>query len=375
LENAMRALLLSLFVTVLLPATAAQAAPPVPPTAEPEVVGGEDADPGEDPWMAALVIDERYEPNPFAGLICGASFISPDTVVTAAHCVEGFPVQFLDIVTGSTNLVPTETERIEVRNVRIHPDRDWRTGMYDVAAVQLEHPPTGPVTPIDLVTPGDAALWEPGDMARFTGWGVDELGQPISRLQEAESPIVSDTDCRARYTGTYFHGRTMVCAGDTSPGADLVSPCYGDSGGPLTVLDGARPVLVGLVLGGFRCGDPNYPAIFTQVGALTAFLEPYLDPDSTPDAVRNLNASRRGPRHRNVVVTWTAPFFDGGTQINHYVVTMQPGNRWVVVGPDVRRLRFTNVPVNEELEITVSARNRLGRGVPASVTLAPLALP
>lgn len=367
----MRALLLSVFATlVLLPATAAQAAPPPPPThGDPEVVGGQPADPGEDPWMAALVVDDRIEPNPFAGLFCGASFISPDTVVTAAHCVEQFPVQFLDIVVGSTNLLPAEVERIDIRNIRVHPDRDWRTGMYDVAAIQLVHAPTVPVTPIDLVTPADAALWEPGDMARFTGWGVDELGQPISRLQEAESPIMADTDCRARYTGAYFHGRTMVCAGDVSPGADLVSPCYGDSGGPLTVLDGSRPVLIGLVLGGFRCGDPNYPAIFTQVSALTEFLTPYLDPDSVPEAVQDLEASRRGPQGRAAVVTWRAPLFDGGAPINHYVVTAQPGNRQYVIGGRARRLRIPQISPFLPLTVSVAARNTIGTGPASPVTL------
>ena len=259
LENVMRAIVLSLATALfaslatMIPA-GAQGAPPVPPAADTQVVGGQPADPGEDPWMAALVIHERYEPNPFAGLVCGASFISPDTLVTAAHCVEGVPPYALQVVAGSTNLVPAEVERLDVRNVRRHPDRTWSSARWDVAVVQLRRPPTVPVTPIDLVTPADAALWEPGDLARFTGWGVDERGQPISRLNEAEAPIVADGDCRARY-GPLFAGRSMVCAGDLGTGE--VSPCYGDSGGPLTVLDGGRPVLVGLVLGGYRCGDPN----------------------------------------------------------------------------------------------------------------------
>ena len=180
MKNPMRAFLLSLVAILgLLPVTAVQAdpLPPRPGHGDIEVVGGQDADPGEDPWMAALVIDPRFSPNPFAGLICGASFISPDTLVTAAHCVRDFPVQFLDIVAGSNNLIPAELERLDIRNVRIHPLNDPFTALYDVAAIQLVHPPSFPVTPIDLVTPADAALWEPGDMARFTGWGADETGR------------------------------------------------------------------------------------------------------------------------------------------------------------------------------------------------------
>jgi hypothetical protein len=89
----------------------------------------------------------------------------------------------------------------------------------------------------------------------------------------------------------------MVCVGDVGPGGSgETSPCYGDSGGPLTVLDGGRPVLIGLVLGGFRCGDPNYPAVFTEVASVRSFLVPYLDPDSVPRPVQGLDAVRRGPR-------------------------------------------------------------------------------
>jgi secreted trypsin-like serine protease len=370
----MRALLLSLIVTLgLLPATAVHAdpLPPRPGHGDIEVVGGQDADPGEDPWMAALVVDPRLTPNPFAGLICGASFISQDTLVTAAHCVRDFPVGLLDIVTGSNNLVPGELERLDIRNIRIHPLNDPFTALYDVAAIQLVQPPSVPVTPIDLVTPADAALWEPGDMARFTGWGADETNQPISRLQEAESPIVADTECRARYTGAFFHGRTMVCAGDISVGADLVSPCFGDSGGPLTVLDGSRPVLIGLVLGGLRCGDPNYPAIFSQVGAFTDFLEPYLDPDSVPLRVQDLRASRRGPEGRAAVVSWRAPLFDGGAPINHYIVTVQPGDRRYVTGGGARTLRIPHISPTGPVVISVAARNPIGEGPAASVTLRP----
>src|SRR5687768_1535809 len=108
----MRALLLSALVLVGLlgPAPVAAQTFPPPEHGPTEVIGGEPADPGEDPWMAALVLDERYTPNPFAGLMCGASFIPPDTVVTAGHCVDGAGPSDVDIVVGSNDLVPAEVE-------------------------------------------------------------------------------------------------------------------------------------------------------------------------------------------------------------------------------------------------------------------------
>ena len=372
----MRALLVSLVATLAVLSPTAVAAEPTP-QAQPEVIGGQPADPGEDPWMAALVIDQRYVSNPFAGLVCGASFISPDTLVTAAHCVLGFFPGELDVVAGSNNLVPTETERLEIRNIRVHPEHTFDSDLFDVAVIQLRRPPiTFTPTPIDLVSPDDADLWEVGDVARFTGWGVDERGQPISTLMEAEDPIVADPDCRALYTGQFFRGRTMVCVGETGPGGGTSSPCFGDSGGPLTVSDAGRPVLIGLVLGGFRCGDPNYPAIFTQVSAAVEFLEPYLDPDSVPEAVRNLHAARRGPDGRAIVATWNQPLFDGGTRIFRHTVEVSwrrldgdvVGRRFDI-GGDARRVRIPHVPGQLPVRVTITPTNAIGDGPPASVVV------
>jgi trypsin len=376
----MRALLVSILAAVGLLATTVAPAPaaPRPEAARPEVIGGQPADPGEDPWMAALVIHGRYEPNPFAGLVCGASFIAPDALVTAAHCVDGFPLSFLQVVAGSTDLLPSETERLDIRNIRIHPRNERRSALYDLAVIQLVRPPSFPVTPIDLVTPADAALWEPGDTARYTGWGVDGRGQPISQLQEAEDPILADTDCHTRYTSRFFRGTTMVCAGDVGPGGGTTSPCYGDSGGPLTVLDGGRPVLIGLVLGGLRCGDPNYPAVFTQVSAGTAFLRPYLDPDSAPRRVQDLEATRRGPQGRAIVARWRPPIFDGGARITHYAMTAQwqtprgATGRFALLGGRADRVRIPHVPAGVPVRLTIAAQNSVGRG-PARTVVVPAA--
>lgn len=179
-------------VAVALPG-AAGAAPPGG-----EVIGGGAADGGEDPWMAALVLDEQVMPNPFVGLVCGASLISPDTVVTAAHCVEGALPDQIDVVVGSRDLLPGTVERLTVRNIRRHPQWNPSTSRYDVAVLQLRGPASLPITPIDLVTAGEETLWTPGTTARVTGWGVDDRGQAISRLQEAEAPLVDDGECTAR---------------------------------------------------------------------------------------------------------------------------------------------------------------------------------
>ena len=49
-----------------------------------KVIGGQNADPGEWPWMTAMVSANR---DAFSGQFCGASLISPNWVLTAAHCL------------------------------------------------------------------------------------------------------------------------------------------------------------------------------------------------------------------------------------------------------------------------------------------------
>ena len=47
--------------------------------AAPLIVGGQQTEPHERPWQVALFIDDFY--------FCGGSILSPQWVVTAAHCV------------------------------------------------------------------------------------------------------------------------------------------------------------------------------------------------------------------------------------------------------------------------------------------------
>ena len=51
----------------------------------PKIVGGSDAEAGSWPWLVALYYRDSYRDQ----LLCGASLVSSEWLVSAAHCVYG----------------------------------------------------------------------------------------------------------------------------------------------------------------------------------------------------------------------------------------------------------------------------------------------
>ena len=81
-------------------------------------------------------------------------------------------------------------------------------------------------------------------------------------------------------------------------------------------------------------------------------------------------------------MSWRPPPFDGGTAVTYHVITVQPGNRRIVVGPrpavdggfdDQReraQVRIRNVAGDRALTVTVAAKNAVGIG-PARAVRVP----
>lgn len=261
-------------------------------TAQPRIVGGQDADKGEYPWQAMLT---DLNSTPF----CGGSLISPRWVITAAHCVQGLNSGNLaryQVILGAYQYRdPDESSRqvFAMKRVVRHPDFVSSTFDNDIALIELDRPAllNALVKAIPFVEAGsDDALWLPAVQSIVTGWGfIQANGGFPEVLQEVSLPIVEQTTCRDVF-GSYLTDN-MFCAGEPEGGKDA---CRGDSGGPLIVPDGVDEPsnrhfkLAGLVSWGTGCARPNYYGVYTRVANYTSWIIEQVQDDliSTPHEVK-----------------------------------------------------------------------------------------
>lgn len=233
------------------------------------VVGGREVDPYSWPWMSAI----RKETVPgIHRFVCAGSLINHRYVLTAAHVFTPAdirtPTMFL-VVLGSH--FTSEGIAIGVESIEVNPSYRPRLYYHDIALLRLDRDVTFDtfIRPICLPMRDTEESELVGTEVTVIGWGDDAFGGVSSPvLREASFPIVSREMCNNSYiriaSTTFPSGitRDMICAGAPSGGKDA---CQGDSGGPLAMEVGNRWVIVGIVSFGYRCGDSEYPGVYTRV--------------------------------------------------------------------------------------------------------------
>ncbi len=228
------------------------------------IVAGEDTTAGENPWQVALTADGEQ--------FCGGSLVSDRVVVTAAHCVVGTDAADIQIRAGVSDLSSDEGQTVRVAGVVEHPT--YSGGSADIAMLVLDQPVTlnDRVAAIPIATADEAAA---ATEARVTGWGaLSEADERVPDvLQTADVPTVGDDVCESALDGV--DGANELCAGGT--GTDS---CYGDSGGPLTILTDRGRVLAGVTSWGEECGGET-PGVYAEVPAFADWIdERVVDPDA-----------------------------------------------------------------------------------------------
>ncbi|MEV6653039.1 trypsin-like serine protease [Streptomyces sp. NPDC051219] len=242
-----------------------------PRTIDPKIIGGVNAPSGEAPWMTQLY----YQDADGNGYFCGGALIAPSKVLTAAHCAYGVDwVNTGYVVAGATQLATESSlnggKAAAVKRVWINPGYNDDTLKGDVAVLTLDRPL--PFKTLSTVTPTDTASYTAGTNATVYGWGrtTGTPGSGITEtLQKATLPIQADSACPGFAGGQdFFVPGQMLCAGNPASGADAgtVSPCNGDSGGPLIV----NGRIAGVVSwGAVDCVEKGARSVYAKMSAFS----------------------------------------------------------------------------------------------------------
>jgi len=210
-----------------------------------QIVNGRPAPEGSWPWQISL-----------GG--CGATIISPEWLVSAAHC--GSPST---AYAGLHNRSATSSgqARSIVENKK-HPSYN-SPSQYSNDLMLLRVDP-----PFDF-GPGVGAACLPettvaaGTDCWITGWGtLSSGGSRPSILQEAMVDIKTNEQCNSDYSGGITDD--MICANGNNNGG-TTDACQGDSGGPLVCENGGFWFVEGATSWGYGCANPSYPGVWARV--------------------------------------------------------------------------------------------------------------
>ncbi len=233
---------------------------------DPRIIGGTLASSLNEDFSYAVSLQDRNGNH-----YCGASLVSKDCILTAAHCTDAVTGKGpITAVVGRIVLSKYGVgEEKQIKFEKIHPKYDLTKAnvewSYDFALMCFEDPIRSSAKVIKLnkvaSTPRTTSL------VNVMGWGDTNPDQSISlksdELRVAKLRVVSNAQCSTSYQ-SYSFGQgnvikdEMMCAMHRTQ-----DTCQGDSGGPM-VFQGK---LVGVTSWGVGCNDRDFPGVYSRISS------------------------------------------------------------------------------------------------------------
>ncbi|KAM7413081.1 hypothetical protein PAMA_020455 [Pampus argenteus] len=231
------------------------------------IIGGSVAKSGQWPWQLSLHFRGSH--------VCGGVLISPDFVLTAAHCFPrsnpfSLSPKNWKVYAGVVSL-DSLTQPYMVQKIILNENYNDKTNDQDVALLKL----TSPVLFNDNVHPACLPAFDqklPQTTKCWTsGFGTTESGSgTVSKdLMEVVVDIIDTQVCNSPRVYGGLVTKHMLCAGDLNGGKDS---CQGDSGGPLVCQTGNRWYVMGITSWGSGCGLKNKPGVYTKVKSVLPWI-------------------------------------------------------------------------------------------------------
>jgi len=235
---------------------------------DPRVIGGEEAIHGRYPYMVNIVRGNGSH-------LCGGSIISPNLVLTAAHCGGPDRVELgrHDISLSVDDEIAVS---IKVKETTNHPSYKSDNFSHDVAVIELEEHiedwerfQVGRIATNSVL--GSEGIVD-GTMLTVIGWGMTEYPGYLvpGPLHEAALTYITNEECATEYGyPEHWIQDDMMCTWEDGKDA-----CIGDSGSPLIIKgeDASQDLIVGSVSWGYRCAEPFYPGVYGRMDAMTEWI-------------------------------------------------------------------------------------------------------
>merc|ERR1712193_167139 len=221
----------------------------------PAIIGGKNAVDGQFPHQVTL---KRSSGSHF----CGGSIINSNKVMCAAHCKQSSTNYTAGAGSVSLN-GQRQTQRVASQLAQ--PKYNSRLIDYDymVITTQGTWNYDNYVQPIQIVNPSTSELAN-NTPCQTSGYGYSQhiAGQPgviASTLQWTDIKCITIAECKKVWRTQTLTSRQQ-CAS-----TDGVTSCMGDSGGPLTTMEGGEQKLLGNVSWGHsKCSVNSYPSAYSR---------------------------------------------------------------------------------------------------------------